>query len=280
MEKTDLKNFLQSVLKNVKNNSLIKNDNFSGKEILEFTEIYQVNLFILKIIFEEWEQNIEKNKSSYFNYDNEEVKYISKEYSNILSKNILINVSQINDLALYAIHDYILLVLNPYKFFTKEFEKFENKISIKRIEKRRKYYKINDNIYSHLINEVKKKNKKNIKKTEVLDILKSNQIELINEEKNKKDLKTKLNIDLEVYLKLSQAKDQTPKNSKNILELFDHNKQEFDIAIEAAKSKDDFKSSSEFLINKYGEKYNWDLNDERLSFLLKDVYQYYKKLSS
>ncbi len=280
MEKTDLKNFLQSVLKNVKNNSLIKNDNFSGKEILEFTEIYQVNLFILKIIFEEWEQNIEKNKSSYFNYDNEEVKYISKEYSNILSKNILINVSQINDLALYAIHDYILLVLNPYKFFTKEFEKFENKISIKRIEKRRKYYKINDNIYSHLINEVKKKNKKNINKTEVLDILKSNQIELINEEKNKKDLKTKLNIDLEVYLKLSQAKDQTPKNSKNILELFDHNKQEFDIAIEAAKSKDDFKSSSEFLINKYGEKYNWDLNDERLSFLLKDVYQYYKKLSS
>ena len=60
MKKNNLESFLQSVLEKIKNNSLIKNDNFSGKEILEFTEIYQVNLFILKKIFEEWEQNIEK----------------------------------------------------------------------------------------------------------------------------------------------------------------------------------------------------------------------------
>ena len=48
MKKNNLESFLQSVLEKIKNNSLIKNDNFSGKEILEFTEIYQVNLFILK----------------------------------------------------------------------------------------------------------------------------------------------------------------------------------------------------------------------------------------
>ena len=82
MKKNNLESFLQSVLEKIKNNSLIKNDNFSGKEILEFTEIYQVNLFILKKIFEEWEQNIEKNKSSYFNYDDEKVISISR-YSNI-----------------------------------------------------------------------------------------------------------------------------------------------------------------------------------------------------
>ena len=280
MKKNNLESFLQSVLEKIKNNSLIKNDDFSGKEILEFTEIYQVNLFILKKIFEEWEQNIEKNKSSYFNYDDEQVISISREYSNILSKNISININQVNDLALNAIHDYILLVLKPYEFFIKEFEKFENKISIEKIEERKKYYKINGNLYSHIINELKKQNKTNSNKTEILNILKSNSVELNDNEKNKETLKIKFDLDLDKYLKLIQTKNQPSEGSRDILELFDHNKQEFDKAIVSAKSKDDFHSSIEFLINNYGEKYNWDLNDERLNFLLKDIYRHYKKLSS
>jgi len=280
MEKDNLKNFLQSILEKITNNSLIKNENFSGKEILEFTDIYQVNLFILKNIFEEWEQNIEQNKSSYFNYDNEEVKYISREYSNILSKNISINFSQINDLALNAIQDYILLVLKPYEFFIKEFEKKINKISIEKIEDRKKYYKINNNLYSHLIDELKKKNKKNINKIDVLNILKSNQIELIDHEKNITKLKTTLDLNLENYLNLSQNKSLISSQSTNILELFNNNEEELNQAIEAAKSKDNFKSASEFLIKNYGEKYNWNLNDRKLSFLLKDIYRHYNKSSS
>jgi len=280
MEKDNLKNFLQSILEKITNNSLIKNENFSGKEILEFTDIYQVNLFILKNIFEEWEQNIEQNKSSYFNYDNEEVKYISREYSNILSKNISINFSQINDLALNAIQDYILLVLKPYEFFIKEFEKKINKISIEKIEDRKKYYKINNNLYSHLIDELKKKNKKNINKIDVLNILKSNQIELIDHEKNITKLKTTFDLNQEKYLNLSQNKSLISSQSTNILELFNNNEEELNQAIEAAKSKDNFKSASEFLIKNYGEKYNWNLNDRKLSFLLKDIYRHYNKSSS
>ena len=208
MKKNNLESFLQSVLEKIKNNSLIKNDNFSGKEILEFTEIYQVNLFILKKIFEEWEQNIEKNKSSYFNYDNEKVISISREYSNIISKNISININQVNDLALNAIRDYILLVLKPYEFFIKEFEKFENKISIEKIEERKKYYKINGNLYSHIIHKLKKQKKTNSNKTEILNILKSNSLELNDNEKNKETLKIKFDLDLDKYLKLIQTKNQ------------------------------------------------------------------------
>ena len=280
MEKDNLKNFLQSILKKITNNSLIKNEQFSGKEILEYTDTYQVNLFILKNIFIEWEQSIEKNKSSYFNYDNEEVRSIYREYSNILSKNISINNNQINDLAIDAIQDYILLILKPYEFFTKEFEKFENKISIKKIKIRKKYYKINDSIYSHIIDEMKTKNKKNINKTEILTVLKSNQIELIDHEKNIAMLKTKLDLDLEKYLNLIQNKKTISSQSTDILELFGNNEKELNQAIESAKSKDDFKSSSEFLIKNYGEKYNWDLNDRKLSFLLKDIYRHHKSSSS
>ena len=280
MEKDNLKNFLQAILKKIINNSLIKNEHFSGKEILEYTDIYQINLFILKNIFEEWEQNIKKNKSSYFNYDSEEVRYISREYSNILSKNISINDIQINDLALDAIQDYILLILKPFEFFSKEFERFDNKISIKNIEKRKKYYKINDNVYSHIIDTIKKKNKKDINKIEILNVLKSNRVELINHEKNIAKLKTELNLDLEKYLNLIQNKNPISSQITNILELFGNNEKELNQAIEAAKSKDDFKSSSEFLIKTYGEKYNWDLNDNKLSFFLKDIYRHHKSSSS
>ena len=170
--------------------------------------------------------------------------------------------------------------MKPYEFFIKEFEKFENKISIEKIEERKKYYKINGNLYSHIINELKKQNKTNSNKTEILNILKSNSVELNDNEKNKETLKIKFDLDLDKYLKLIQTKNQPSEGSRDILELFDHNEQEFDKAIVSAKSKDDFHSSIEFLINNYGEKYNWDLNDERLNFLLKDIYRHYKKLSS
>ena len=242
MEKDNLKNFLKAILKKITNNSLIKNEHFSGKEILEYTDIYQINLFILKNIFEEWEQNIKKNKSSYFNYDSEEVRYISREYSNILSKNISINDIQINDLALDAIQDYILLILKPFEFFSKEFERFDNKISIKNIEKRKKYYKTNDNVYSHIIDTIKKKNKQDINKIEILNVLKSNRVELINHEKNIAKLKTELNLDLEKYLNLIQNKNRISSQTTDILELFGNNEKELNQAIEAAKSKDDFKS--------------------------------------
>ena len=280
MEKDNLKNFLKAILKKITNNSLIKNEHFSGKEILEYTDIYQVNLFILKNIFEEWEQNIKKNKSSYFNYDSKEVRCISIEYSNILSKNISINDIQINNLALDAIQDYILLILKPYEFFSKEFEKFDNKISIINIKKRKKYYKINDNVYSHIIDTIKKKNKQDINKIEILTVLKSNRVELINHEKNIAKLKTELNLDLEKYLNLIQNKNPISSQTTYILELFGNNEKELNQAIESAKSKDDFKSSSEFLIKNYGEKYNWDLNDRKLSFLLKDIYRHHKSSSS
>ena len=280
MEKDNLKNFLKAILKKITNNSLIKNEHFSGKEILEYTDIYQINLFILKNIFEEWEQNIKKNKSSYFNYDSEEVRYISREYSNILSKNISINDIQINDLALDAIQDYILLILKPFEFFSKEFERFDNKISIKNIEKRKKYYKTNDNVYSHIIDTIKKKNKQDINKIEILNVLKSNRVELINHEKNIAKLKTELNLDLEKYLNLIQNKNRISSQTTDILELFGNNEKELNQAIESAKSKDDFKSSSEFLIKNYGEKYNWDLNDNKLSFFLKDIYRHHKSSSS
>ena len=280
MEKDNLKNFLKAILKKITNNSLIKNEHFSGKEILEYTDIYQINLFILKNIFEEWEQNIKKNKSSYFNYDSEEVRYISREYSNILSKNISINDIQINDLALDAIQDYILLILKPFEFFSKEFERFDNKISIKNIEKRKKYYKTNDNVYSHIIDTIKKKNKQDINKIEILNVLKSNRVELINHEKNIAKLKTELNLDLKKYLNLIQNKNPISSQTTDVLELFGNNEKELNQAIEAAKSKDDFKASSEFLIKTYGEKYNWDLNDNKLSFFLKDIYRHHKSSSS
>ena len=93
-------------------------------------------------------------------------------------------------------------------------------------------------------------------------------------------LKTKLDLDLEKYLNLIQNKKTISSQSTDILELFGNNEKELNQAIESAKSKDDFKSSSEFLIKNYGEKYNWDLNDRKLSFLLKDIYRHHKSSSS
>src|SRR5688572_29161881 len=73
------------------NNFFKINNRISGQQILTVTPVKQVNLFILKNLFEEWEKESEKLKSNYFDYENESVKAALQNFLNILSQNISIS---------------------------------------------------------------------------------------------------------------------------------------------------------------------------------------------
>ena len=75
------------------NNYFAEKEKINGNDILELTNIKQINLFIIKNLFENWISSSESMKSPYFNYDAPEVVEIHTRYNNILSRHILIFAS-------------------------------------------------------------------------------------------------------------------------------------------------------------------------------------------
>ena len=61
-----------------------------GVDIINITQSKQLNLFIMKNLYDLWAINFKKNKIKYFNYDSTEVINATENMMNTLSNNISI----------------------------------------------------------------------------------------------------------------------------------------------------------------------------------------------
>jgi len=122
----------------------------TGKEILELTSIRQVNLFVIKNLFSEWQSESAKIKSPYFDYENAEVKKALKVFMNVVSRNISVDQIHLMPLLRSAIKESILLIFSPYHFYTHQISDDEV-LTLKQLKSYSKYVKINENIFKSLI---------------------------------------------------------------------------------------------------------------------------------
>jgi hypothetical protein len=97
-----------------------------GSEIIKLTEIKQLNLFIVKSLFEKWKAEISNLKSPFFNFEAAEVKQSLGEFMNVLSRNILIKKIDFEPLLAKATEDTLLIFTNPKAYFEKEFKNMPN----------------------------------------------------------------------------------------------------------------------------------------------------------
>ena len=131
-------------------------ESINGKQILSLTNLQQVNLLIIKNLFEKWNKETSKFRSPYFNYDSEEVKKALENFMNVLSNNITIKRSHFEPLLKKSVTDTIFLVFAPYVFYSKEINHPErSRISIDNLRDMRKYIKVNSTLLDHLINRFK-----------------------------------------------------------------------------------------------------------------------------
>ncbi|HWZ21420.1 MAG TPA: hypothetical protein VNW06_02130 [Cytophagaceae bacterium] len=139
----------------------------SGAEILKFTGIDQLNLFIIKNLFDRWKEESYKLRSPYFDYENEETKDALTTFLNKLSKHISIRKEFFKPLVRKAVTDTLAYALEPYHFLKTE---FLNKpiISISELIEREKYIKINKFLIQSLIKKLQLQNKTGFAEQEVL----------------------------------------------------------------------------------------------------------------
>lgn len=122
----------------------------SGKEIVQFTVIEQVNFFILLFLFEKWNDNIQKSKSPYFDYESKEVKDVFSQYSSVLSNHILINQIDFEPLVSEAIQNAFIFIFLPESFIEKELKRNEGISFQNYMKDKKKYFKIYKNEISKL----------------------------------------------------------------------------------------------------------------------------------
>ncbi|HSZ26099.1 MAG TPA: hypothetical protein VK766_10285 [Cytophagaceae bacterium] len=139
----------------------------SGTEILKFTGIDQLNLFIIKNLFDRWKEESYKLRSPYFDYENEDVKEALSLFLNKLSKYISIRKEFFKPLVKKAVSDTLAYIVDPYQFLKIELLG-KPIISLTEIIEREKYIKVNKFLIQTLIKKLQLQNKTGFPENEVL----------------------------------------------------------------------------------------------------------------
>ncbi|MBT1704559.1 hypothetical protein KK060_14795, partial [Fulvivirgaceae bacterium PWU20] len=118
-------------------------DQITGKEILSLSSVHQVNLFVIRELFKAWKEETRKNKSVYFDYEHPEVKEALATYMSVVSNHILLSQQNLAPLMKKAVSQTLLVIFDPYDFFSMLISGVNNKLEIESFKEEIKYLKVN-----------------------------------------------------------------------------------------------------------------------------------------
>lgn len=127
-----LKEYSERVSQELCDSFFDKVPTIQGKHLLHFSDIKQVNYFLVKLLFQRWLEEGEHLQSPYFDYSAPDVQEAFAYLNNVLSHHIQIRRTYFEPLLAEAVLDTLKLTLAPYTFFDKEFERFGANIHLQR----------------------------------------------------------------------------------------------------------------------------------------------------
>lgn len=150
----------------------IDHTHIQGSEILNFSDLKQVNLLIIKNLFEQWQVETAKLKSPYFDYDHPKVQSALKTFMNTLSQYICIPKQHFYPLLREAARDALTLALMPKKFFADELKKPNYQpINAQKFAEIKKYIQYNKSFVEAFIKQLSATQAEALNTTKALEIL-------------------------------------------------------------------------------------------------------------
>jgi hypothetical protein len=146
-------------------------EKISGQEILSLCDVHQINLFIVRELFKAWKEELKKLKSPYFDYDHPNVKEALENFMSVLSKNISINRQHFAPLLKKAVSQTVLLVLDPYDYFSMLVSGTSNKLEVATFREEIKYLKTNRAPLEKLLERLDQKQMKEVSGNEAFAML-------------------------------------------------------------------------------------------------------------
>lgn len=126
-------------------------DSLDGDQILEASPVRQVNLLIIKSLYNRWQEETRRLQSPYFDFNHPEVQHALGEFMNVLSQFIAVRQKEFEPLLVQAITDTLQLGIEPSSYFSKVLRDLPNfKLSAQWVDRNRNYYKINAWVFDEL----------------------------------------------------------------------------------------------------------------------------------
>jgi hypothetical protein len=88
-----------------------------GSDIINLTEVKQLNFFVLKNLFEKWKLEVQNLRSPYFDFEESDVKKALEEFMNVLSRHIAVSRENFEPVLNKAFIDVVNLYQSPNQFF-------------------------------------------------------------------------------------------------------------------------------------------------------------------
>lgn len=143
----------------------------SGSEILNFSNVPQVNFFIVKELFTSWKEETKKLRSPYFNYDSEEVKEALEVLMNALSQNIAITQPDFAPLVKTAVSQSLLVIFDPYDYYSMLITADGDSLHTAILREEIKYLKVNKAPLERMLQRLDERNLSQVSQNEALSIL-------------------------------------------------------------------------------------------------------------
>ena len=251
-----ISNFIKKLQDNLENKVL------RGNDIIELTISKQLNLFILKNIYDAWNKNFEKNKSIYFNYKDKEVLSAVASLKNILSNHIEIDNENLKDLIKISIIELLEYVFNPKNFIKHDIFK-EINLSGESINRRSKFFIENKKVF---INLIESSREKDLNSTEMNQIINSYSFE-INQE-----------LIEEIELMLDCKSEELKKiiiEPVNYKELFDCSENDCKEILTRAKRKNSFHDAANLILENIKSEFIDERENQQLRSLLREIKKSY-----
>jgi hypothetical protein len=146
-------------------------DQITGQEILGLSNVRQVNFFVIREIFKSWKEETRKQKSAYFDNDHPEVKEALNNYMSVVSNHILVDQAYFAPLLKKAVSHTLLVIFNPYDFFSMLITGKNNKLEVSPFREEIKYLKVNKAPLERMVQKLEEKKIKELPGNEAFAIL-------------------------------------------------------------------------------------------------------------
>lgn len=146
-------------------------EKLNGQDILSLCDVHQVNLFIVRELFKSWKEETKKLKSPYFDYEHPEVKEALETFMGTLSTHMAIDRQHFAPLLKKAVSQAVLVVLDPYDYFSMLVSGTQNKLNVSGFREEIKYLKINKAPLERMLQKLEEKKLKEVSGNEAFAIL-------------------------------------------------------------------------------------------------------------